>query len=219
MKLRNIMDKFKKEEPETEKPVTEEATDKETVEQTENVEPIADEPTEQPEAEAAPDEEADETIEAEPAPKDETIDKLQEMGEKLAAMQDKYTRLYADFENYRKHATQDKIDLQLNGHKEMAKEILPVLEDMERAIAAMPDNNEAKDGVKLIYDKMLSIFQKKGVKQMTTVGEAFDADLHEAVTQIPAQDEAQKNKVFDEVQKGYYINDKVLRHAKVVVAV
>lgn len=216
------MDKFKKEEPGTEKPVAEEATDEETVDQTENVEPVADEPMDQTEAEApeaAPDEEAEETIEAEPAPKEETIDKLQEMGEKLAAMQDKYTRLYADFENYRKHATQDKIDLQLNGHKEMAKEILPVLDDMERAIAAMPDNNEAKDGVKLIYDKMLSILQKKGVKQMTTIGEVFDAALHDAVTQIPAQDEAQKNKVFDEVQKGYYINDKVLRHAKVVVAV
>lgn len=216
------MDKLKKEEPETEKTVVEETTDKETVEQTENVEPVADEPTEQPEAEdsePATGAETDETIEAEPAPKDETIDKLQEMGEKLAEIQDKYTRLYAEFENYRRRTSMEKIELQLNGHKEMAKEVLPVLDDMEHAVAAIPDDNEAKEGVKLIYAKMLSILQKKGVKQMTTIGEAFDADLHEAVTQIPAQDEAQKNKVFDEVQKGYYINDKVLRHAKVVVAI
>ena len=209
------MDKFKKEEPEAEKPATGETADNVNTENTEN-RATADEQT-VAQAEAAAD---DETLDAELVePLDDDADKLQEMGEKLVEVQDKYTRLYAEFENYRRRTTAEKADLILGGHRDMVKAILPVIDDMERALAAMPDDNEAKEGVKLIYDKMLSILQQKGVRQMQAVGEGFDADLHEAVTQIPAQDETQKNKVFDEVLKGYYLNDKVLRHAKVVVAV
>lgn len=149
---------------------------------------------------------------------DDAAAKLQQLAEQLAAMQEKYMRTYAEYENYRKRTSLQMVDLQLNGHKDMAKAILPVIDDFERALAAMPADDAAREGVKLIYDKMLSILQQKGVKQMTTIGEPFDAELHEAVTQIPATDPGQKNKIIDEVQKGYTLNDKILRYAKVVVA-
>ena len=208
------MDKFKKEEPEAKKPAAGETPDTDNTEQAVDAQSSA----ETVEAETAPDTSADgATAEAEAT--DEIAGKLQEMGEKLVEMQEKYTRLYAEFENYRRRTTAEKNELILGGHRDTVKAILPVIDDMERAIAALPDGNEAKEGVKLIYDKMLSILLQKGVKPMKSIGEPFDADLHEAVTQIPAQDETQKNKVFDEVQKGYFINDKVLRHAKVVVAI
>lgn len=206
------MEKIKKEDLEQSTPETEETLAAEKVEaaDTENTTPEAD----AEETHAEPENE----VPAEEAT-DEAADKLHEMAEQLAAMQEKYTRLYAEFENYRRRTSSEKIELQLSGHKEMAKAILPVVDDFERALAAMADESEAKEGVKLIYDKMLKIMEQKGVKQMQTIGEAFDADIHEAVTQIPAADPAQKNKVIDEIQKGYYLNDKVLRHAKVVVAV
>ena len=209
------MDKFKKEEPEAEKPAAGETPDNVNAENNENGTTADEQTVAQAEAAAG-----DESLDAEVAePQDEPTDKLQEMGEKLVEVQDKYTRLYAEFENYRRRTTAEKADLILGGHRDMVKAILPVVDDMERALAAMTDDSGAKEGVKLIYDKMLSILQQKGVKQMQTVGEPFDSEIHEAVTQLPAQDESQKNKIIDEVLKGYYLNDKVLRHAKVVVAI
>lgn len=140
-------------------------------------------------------------------------DKVQEMGEKLAELNDKYLRLYSEYENYRKRTNIEKADLLLNGSKEMMKAILPVIDDFERALAATED-----EGVKLIYNKMLKILEQKGLKAMEVKGEKFDENLHEAITRIPAAEEAQKGLVVDVVEKGYYLNDKVLRYAKVVVA-
>ena len=140
-------------------------------------------------------------------------DKVQEMGEKLAELNDKYLRLYSEYENYRKRTTQEKADLLINGSREMMKAILPVIDDFERALAATED-----EGVKLIYNKMLKILEQKGLKAMEVKGEKFDENLHEAITRIPAAEEAQKGLVVDVVEKGYYLNDKVLRYAKVVVA-
>ena len=140
-------------------------------------------------------------------------DKLQELGEKLAEMNDKYLRLYSEYENYRKRTNLEKADLLLNGSREMMKAILPVVDDFERALAATAD-----EGVLLIYNKMMKILEQKGLKSMEAKGAAFDENLHEAITQIPAADAEQKGKVVDVVQKGYYLNDKVLRYAKVVVA-
>ena len=140
-------------------------------------------------------------------------DKVQEMGEKLAEMNDKYLRLYSEYENYRKRTNQEKADLLLNGSREMMKAILPVIDDFERALAATED-----EGVKLIYNKMLKILEQKGLKAMEVKGEKFDENLHEAITRIPAPEESQKGLVIDVVEKGYYLNDKVLRYAKVVVA-
>ena len=140
-------------------------------------------------------------------------DKVQELGEKLAALNDKYLRIYSEYENYRKRTNQEKADLLINGSREMMKAILPVIDDFERALAATED-----EGVKLIYNKMLKILEQKGLKAMEVKGEKFDENLHEAITRIPAAEEAQKGLVVDVVEKGYYLNDKVLRYAKVVVA-
>lgn len=140
-------------------------------------------------------------------------DKVQEMGEKLAELNDKYLRLYSEYENYRKRTNLEKADLLINGSREMMKAILPVIDDFERALAATED-----EGVKLIYNKMLKILEQKGLKAMEVKGEKFDENLHEAITRIPAAEEAQKGLVVDVVEKGYYLNDKVLRYAKVVVA-
>lgn len=141
-------------------------------------------------------------------------DKLQEMGEKLATMNDKYLRLYSEYENYRKRTNIEKADLLLNGARDMMKSILPVIDDFERALAVKNDD----EGVQLIYNKMMKILEQKGLKAMEVKGEKFDESLHEAVTQIPAPAPEQKGMVIDVVEKGYFLNDKVLRYAKVVVA-
>ena len=154
-----------------------------------------------------------ETEAPEQEPEVTEADKVQEMGEKLAELNDKYLRLYSEYENYRKRTNQEKADLLINGSREMMKAILPVIDDFERALAATND-----EGVQLIYNKMLKILEQKGLKAMEVKGEKFDENLHEAITRIPAAEEAQKGLVVDVVEKGYYLNDKVLRYAKVVVA-
>lgn len=141
-------------------------------------------------------------------------DKVQELGEKLAALNDKYLRLYSEYENYRKRTNIEKADLLLNGSRDTIKAILPVIDDFERALATIGND----EGVQLIYNKMIKILEQKGLKAMTVKGEKFDENLHEAITQIPAADEAQKGMVVDVIEKGYFLNDKVLRYAKVVVA-
>ncbi len=157
--------------------------------------------------------EIQETEAQEQEPEVTEADKVQELGEKLAELNDKYLRLYSEYENYRKRTNQEKADLLINGSREMMKAILPVIDDFERALAATED-----EGVQLIYNKMLKILEQKGLKAMEVKGEKFDENLHEAITRIPAADEAQKGLVVDVVEKGYYLNDKVLRYAKVVVA-
>lgn len=151
--------------------------------------------------------------------RDESAQKVQEMGEKLAEMNDKYVRLYSEYENYRKRTNMEKADLIMNGGKEMIKAVLPVVDDMERALQAMDDSEGAKEGITLIYNKLMTILSQKGLKPIEAKGQKFDENLHEAVTQFPAAEESQKGCVVDVVEKGYYLNDKVLRYAKVVVAV
>jgi molecular chaperone GrpE len=174
-------------------------------EKTEKEEQINQEELENQEAQNA------ETPQSEAEPSE--ADKVQEMGEKLAELNDKYLRLYSEYENYRKRTNQEKADLLINGSREMMKAILPVIDDFERALAATAD-----EGVQLIYNKMLKILEQKGLKAMNVKGEKFDENLHEAITRIPAAEESQKGLVVDVVEKGYYLNDKVLRYAKVVVA-
>lgn len=150
---------------------------------------------------------------------DESAAKLQELGEKLVEANDKYVRMYSEYENYRKRTNQEKADLILNAGKDMIKAILPVVDDMERALSAMSDEDSAKEGVQLIYNKLMNILSQKGLKPIEAKGEKFDENLHEAVTQFPAADETQKGTVVDVVEKGYFLNNKVLRYAKVVVAI
>lgn len=141
-------------------------------------------------------------------------EKIQELGEKLAALNDKYLRLYSEYENYRKRTNVEKADLLINGSREMMKAILPVIDDFERALSATAN----EEGVQLIYNKMMKILEQKGLKAMEVKGEKFDENLHEAITRIPAAEEDQKGTVVEVVEKGYYLNEKVLRYAKVVVA-
>lgn len=149
-------------------------------------------------------------------------DKVQELGEKLAELNDKYLRLYSEFENYRKRTNQEKADLIKYGSEDTIKAILPIVDDYERAIQAFgenEDNTALKEGVVLIYNKLMTTLQQKGLKAIEAKGEKFDENLHEAVAQFPASDDEQKGKVIDEVVKGYYLNDKVIRYSKVVVAI
>lgn len=150
---------------------------------------------------------------------DDNSEKLQELGEKLAEANDKYVRMYSEYENYRKRTNMEKADLIINGAKDTIKAILPIVDDMERALQAMADGDNAKEGVQLIYNKMMNILTQKGLKPIEAKGLKFDENLHEAVTQFPAADESQKGTVIDVVEKGYFLNDKVLRYAKVVVAI
>lgn len=150
---------------------------------------------------------------------DENEEKLQELGEKLVAANDKYVRIYSEYENYRKRTNLEKADLLINGAKDTIKAILPVVDDMERALSALSDDDKSKEGVQLIYNKLINILTQKGLKPIEAKGQKFDENLHEAITQFPAQDDSQKGMVVDVVEKGYFLNDKVLRYAKVVVAI
>lgn len=145
--------------------------------------------------------------------------KVEELGQKLLEANDKYVRIYSDFDNYRKRTNKEKADLLLNGAKETIEAILPVVDDLERALEHIADGDASKEGVQLIYNKMMKILEQKGLKPMEAKGQKFDESLHEAIAQFPAADESQKGTVSEVVEKGYYLNDKVLRYAKVVVAI
>lgn len=173
---------------------------KENIEEEKDEQKVSQPETEQPDVE-----------EVEPATE---IDPVQELGEKLAALNDKYMRLYSEYENYRKRTAQEKADLLLNGSKDMMKAILPVVDDFERALQVNADD----EGVQLIYNKLMKTLEQKGLRAMDAKGEKFDEALHEAITQIPAPAPEQKGLVMEVVTKGYFLNDKVLRYAKVVVA-
>ena len=147
-------------------------------------------------------------------------DPLEAALEELAALKDKYLRQVAEFDNYRKRTLKEKTDLILNGGEKVLTALLPILDDLDRAAENIEKSNDLetlKEGVALILDKLTKTLAAQGLKKMETIGQPFDTDFHEAVALIPAQEEAQKNVVIDCVQQGYQLNDKVLRHAKVVV--
>ena len=140
--------------------------------------------------------------------------------EELALANDKYLRLYAEFDNFRRRTTKERIELLQTAGKEIVVSLLPVLDDFERAIKSMEtatDVNPVKEGVLLVQNKLNNILSQKGLKPMESIGNAFDADLHEAITNIPAPTNDLKGKVIDEMEKGYYLNDNVIRFAKVIV--
>lgn len=145
---------------------------------------------------------------------------LEEMTEKYNALNDKYLRLYSDFENFRKRTQKEKADLISNAGAGVIKDLLAVVDDFERAIKnndTSEDPSGLKEGFHLIYNKFKKILEQKGVQEMESKGKPFDYDLHEAVTKIPAPTSEDKGKVIDVIEEGYYLNDKVLRFAKVVV--
>ncbi|MBW4889698.1 nucleotide exchange factor GrpE [Mucilaginibacter sp. HMF5004] len=143
----------------------------------------------------------------------------EKLKDQLVQANDKYLRLYAEFDNFRRRTAKERQELLLSGGKDVLAALLPVADDFERALKAMETATDiipVKEGVALIQNKLKHILTGKGVKEMETKGQTFDADIHEAITNIPAGDEM-KGKVVDELEKGYYLNDKVLRFAKVVV--
>jgi len=138
----------------------------------------------------------------------------------LADMKDKYLRLYSEFDNYKRRTSKERMDLLKTANQEMVVALLPVVDDFERARQSMQNAQDVapvKEGVELIYNKLANILQQKGLRPMNTIGIPFDAETQEAITQIPAPDESMKGKVIDEVEKGYYLNEKVVRFAKVVI--
>lgn len=141
-------------------------------------------------------------------------------GGEVAELKDKYLRLYADFENFRRRTAKEKLELINNANEGVLKALIPVVDDFERAMQSIDNTNDVaalKEGVSLIYNKLFKTLEGKGLKPMVSKGEPFDADLHESVTQFPAPSEDLKGKVIDEIEKGYYLNDKVIRFAKVIV--
>ena len=138
-----------------------------------------------------------------------------------AELNDKYLRLYSDFDNFRKRTLKEKAELSKYASAGIIIKLLPVLDDFERAIRAFDAASDAgqavKDGMVLIFNKFLSALYQQGLEPMRTAGESFDTDFHEAITNIPAPTPEQKGKVVDEIEKGYLLNGKVIRFAKVVV--
>ena len=159
--------------------------------------------------------------EAAPLTHEEELEKeLEKAQETIDEQKDKYLRLSAEFDNYRKRTLKEKAELILNGGEKSLGSILPVVDDFERAIKTMEtatDVNAVKEGVELIYNKFMAVLAQNGVKVIETKDQPLDTDFHEAIAVIPAPSEAQKGKILDCVQTGYTLNDKVLRHAKVVV--
>jgi molecular chaperone GrpE len=150
----------------------------------------------------------------------ETPEEL-DASEELEKLKDSYLRLMAEYDNYRKRTIKEKADLIKNGGEKVLVGLLPVIDDVQRALENIDkakDLNAIKEGVDLIYQKFFSFLQQNGVKAIETTGEPFDADFHEAIATVPVQEEDQKGKIIDNIQTGYTLNDKVIRHAKVVVA-
>ncbi len=140
--------------------------------------------------------------------------------QELALANDKYLRLYAEFDNFRRRTIKEREEARKMEGKDVIVSLLPVLDDFERALRAMESATDAapvKEGVVLIQNKMKNILAQKGLKEMEAIGGPFDADVHEAITNIPAPTEDWKGKVIDEMEKGYLLNDKVIRFAKVIV--
>ncbi|TSJ42010.1 nucleotide exchange factor GrpE [Fluviicola chungangensis] len=140
--------------------------------------------------------------------------------EQIAALNDKYLRLYSEFDNYRKRTNKEKIELISTASAGVLKDMLSVMDDFERAIANNENSEDiaaVKDGFKLIHHKLRHLLEAKGLKQMEAKHQPFDSDLHEAIANVPAPSEDLKGKIIEDVEKGYYLNDKVIRFAKVVV--
>src|SRR5690606_7147742 len=156
-------------------------------------------------------------------PTSDTVEELSEtdkLKQEISNANDKYLRLYAEFDNYKRRTSKERLDLLQTAGKDVIVSLLTILDDFERAEKSMENAQDIvaiKEGVGLIHQKLRSILTQKGLKEMNAAGTAFDADIHEAITNIPAPSDDLKGKVIDEVEKGYYLNDKVIRYAKVVV--
>ena len=164
--------------------------------------------------------EASQENEAPLTEEEKLVQELEKANEQIEEQKDKYLRLSAEFDNYRKRTMKEKAELILNGGEKSISSILPIVDDFERALKNMEtatDVAAVKEGVELIYNKFMSVLGQNGVKVVETKEQPLDTDYHEAVAVIPAPNEELKGKILDCVQTGYILNDKVIRHAKVVV--
>jgi molecular chaperone GrpE len=140
--------------------------------------------------------------------------------EKFHEMNDRYVRLYAEFDNFRRRTQKERVELMVTANAGVLKDLIPVLDDFERALIVNETASEiesVKEGFTLIYNKYKGILESKGLKPMVSKGEVFDSELHEAIANIPAENEEMKGRIIDDVEKGYLLHDKVVRFAKVVV--
>ena len=185
----------------------------------ENVNEVETPQNEQPQEEQAA--ESDSTAPSdEPTHEEKLMEQLAQANQTIEEQSDKYLRLSAEFDNYSKRTNKEKAELILNGSQTTIKAILPVLDDMERALSNMGKSDElrpALEGVELIYNKFIKILEQQGVKKIETENQEFNTDYCEAIAMIPAPSEEMKGKIMDCVQTGYMLNDKVIRHAKVAV--
>lgn len=152
----------------------------------------------------------------------ECEEKSEDLGQKLIEINDKYLRLYSDFENYRKRTSKEKLEMIKFASEDTIKDLLPIVDDYERALLDIENQDipeTTKQGLQLIYSKLMNILNQKGVKPIDSIGQVFNEDIHEAITQMPSQNKEDKGKVIDEITKGYYMFDKVIRFSKVVVAI
>ncbi len=179
---------------------------------------------EQASAEGAQNEELEQETGSEVEQQDETateeLTELEKLQVELDEAKDKYVRLVAEFDNFRKRSAKERIDLTMTAGKDIILAMLEVLDDCDRAEKQMDQDEDVesiKEGTKLVFHKLRNTLEQKGVKQMESMGKEFDPELHEAITEIPAPDEEQQGKIMDVVQEGYYLNNKLIRHAKVVV--
>ena len=147
-------------------------------------------------------------------------EQVEELEHELEEQKDKYLRLFAEFENYKKRNTKERIDLIKTAAQDTIIAILPVLDDFDRAKKSAEDENTDEtisEGILMVYNKLYRVLEAKGLTPMDSDGETFDPELHEAITEVPAANEDMKGKVIDTVERGYFLNDKIIRFAKVVV--
>lgn len=150
----------------------------------------------------------------------DTNDEQEQLKKELDEVKDKYVRLVAEFENFRRRNAKERVELIQTAGKDVVQSLLVVLDDCERAsrmIESATDIEPVKEGVSLVFNKLKNTLQQKGLKKMDSKGLEFDPEVHEAITEIPVPEEEMKGKVIDEVEPGYYLNEKLIRHAKVVV--
>jgi len=153
-------------------------------------------------------------------PEEEQISDEDKLKAEASEWQNKYLRLYAEFDNFKRRTSKERLELLQIAGKDVIVDLLPVLDDFERAQKSMEtasDIEAVKEGVKLVHHKLKNLLTSKGLKEMNAVGTEFDADVHEGITNIPAPSDDLKGKVLDELEKGYYLNDKVIRFAKVII--
>jgi molecular chaperone GrpE len=166
------------------------------------------------------DQQEQQNMEQDTEPQNEKDAEIAELKAKVSELNDKYTRLYSEFDNFRKRTAKEKKEIIEAGGEDVFKSLLPIIDDFDRAIKSNAEATDVKavnDGVHLIYNKFKTTLHQKGLSEMKAIGEVFNPDIHEAITNIPAASEDMKGKVADELEKGYTLNGKIIRFAKVVI--